>query len=187
MRLLPVVRTLLFAATPVAIYLALGHYEPRQVIPLLLVLAGLRLVTSGKGATATRGGQRWLLVGALLTLAALVAISNSETVLRLYPVFVNLAMLALFAHSLINPPTIIERIARLQRPDLPPEAVAYTRKVTQLWCGFFIVNGAIAAYTAVLASRETWAWYNGGVAYALMGLLFVGEWLYRRQHVGASR
>ena len=65
--------------------------------------------------------------------------------------------------------------------------MAYSRKVTQLWCGFFIVNGAIAAYTAVLASRETWAWYNGGVAYALMGLLFVGEWLYRRQHVGASR
>ncbi|WP_323002652.1 hypothetical protein [Denitromonas sp.] len=183
--MLPVVRTLLFAATPVAIYLALAHFEPRQVIPLLLVLVGLRLLSGGQ--RAARGSQRWLLAGALLTLAALVAISNSEAVLRLYPVLVNLAMLALFAHSLVQPPTVIERIARLHQPDLPPAGVAYTRKVTQLWCGFFIVNGAIAAYTAVLASRETWVWYNGGIAYALMGLLFAGEWLYRRQHFGASR
>lgn len=185
--MLPVVRTLLFAATPVAIYLALAHFEPRQVIPLLLVLVGLRLLSGDKAATAPRGAQRWLLAGALLTLAALVAISNSEAVLRLYPVLVNLAMLALFAHSLLHPPTVIERIARLRQPELPPAGVAYTRKVTQLWCGFFIVNGAIAAYTAVLTSRETWVWYNGGIAYALMGLLFAGEWLYRHQHFGASR
>ena len=31
----------------------------------------------------------------------------------------------------------IERIARLQHPDLPPEGVVYTRRVTQIWCVFF--------------------------------------------------
>lgn len=181
--MLPVVRTLLFAATPIAIYLGLEHFEPRQVIPVLLILAGLRLVASGKPPSA-RGGQRWMLVGSLLALATLVAISNSEPVLRLYPVLVNLAMLSLFAHSLVNPPSVIERIARLQTPDLPAAGVAYTRKLTQLWCGFFIVNGAIATYTAVIASREAWVWYNGGVAYALMGVLLGGEWLYRRYCLG---
>ena len=50
---------------------------------------------------------------------------------------------------------------------------------------FFILNGSIAAWSALFASREVWAIYNGGVAYLLMGALFAGEWLFRR-HVRSS-
>ena len=49
---------------------------------------------------------------------------------RAYPVAISLAMAAIFAASLRHPPTIVERIARLSEPDLPPEGVAYTRQVT---------------------------------------------------------
>jgi uncharacterized membrane protein len=51
--------------------------------------------------------------------------------------------------------------------------------VTQLWCAFFIANGAVAIYTALFGSRDDWALYNGLIAYLLMGGLFGGEWLYR--------
>ncbi len=62
----------------------------------------------------------------------------------------------------------------------PPEW-RYTRRVTQVWCGFFVLNGGLALCTALWASDAGWALYNGLVAYVLMGLLFAGEWLVRRR------
>ena len=75
---------------------------------------------------------------------------------------------------------MIERFARLGEADLPPAAIGYTRRVTQIWCVFFVGNGALAIYTALYASRDDWALYNGCIAYLLMGALFGGEWLFRR-------
>jgi uncharacterized membrane protein len=75
----------------------------------------------------------------------------------------------------------VERLARLQQPDLPPQGVRYTRRVTQVWCGFFIINGSIALITALWSSFAWWSLYNGLIAYVLMGLLFAGEYLIRRR------
>ena len=60
-------------------------------------------------------------------------------------------MLAVFGGSLFAKQTVIERLARLQHPDLPPEGVRHTRRVTQIWCAFFIFNGATAAIFGRLA------------------------------------
>jgi uncharacterized membrane protein len=89
-------------------------------------------------------------------------------------------MLLLFGLSLVYPPSMAERFARVSEPELAPYGVRYTRHVTQVWCVFFVGNGAVATYTALYASREIWAWYNGLIAYLLMGILFAGEWLFRR-------
>ena len=75
---------------------------------------------------------------------------------------------------------MIERVARLREPALPTAAVSYTRKVTIAWCVFFLLNGAIALYTALWASLEAWTLYNGFIAYLLIGLMFGVEWLIRR-------
>jgi uncharacterized membrane protein len=116
--------------------------------------------------------------GALL-LAACAVWANALLPLKLYPVLVNCAFLAAFGYSLAAPPSMIERLARLSEPDLPPEAIAYTRRVTQVWCGFFILNGSVALGTALWASEAVWSLYTGVVAYLLMGLLFAGEYLVR--------
>jgi uncharacterized membrane protein len=87
---------------------------------------------------------------------------------------------------LAAPPSLIERLARRQERNFPPAAVAYTRRVTQVWCGFFAVNGAVALYTAFYASTAQWSLYNGFVAYLLMGILFAGEYcariVFKRRH-----
>lgn len=98
-----------------------------------------------------------------------------------YPVWVNLLMLLVFGVSLLGKQSLIERLARLQDPNLPPEAVPYTRRVTQIWCVFFIFNGSIAALLVWLQRFDWWAWYTGIIAYILMGLLLGGEWLYRKK------
>jgi uncharacterized membrane protein len=101
--------------------------------------------------------------------------------LKLYPALVNAVFLGVFGLSLWHGPTVVERMARLREPDLPPAAVAYTRRVTQVWCGFFVVNGAIAVGTALWASPAAWALYNGLISYVAMGALMGGEWLVRRR------
>jgi uncharacterized membrane protein len=80
---------------------------------------------------------------------------------------------------LFSPQSLVERIARIQHPNLPPEGVVYTRRVTQIWCVFFVVNGGIALVTALWSSFEIWSLYNGLIAYVLMGLLFAGEYIVR--------
>jgi len=118
--------------------------------------------------------------GLLIAIGAIILWSESASTARLYPVMVNLGMLAYFGSSLLHPPSAIERIARISEPDLPPQAIIYTARVTMVWCLFFVINGAIALYTAIWSSLEIWTLYNGLIAYLAMGLLFSVEYLIRR-------
>jgi uncharacterized membrane protein len=174
-RLLTIFAVLVTLAYPLAIWLAEGRVEPRLMAGLL-VLAGLTRLPALPFDRATRW---WLGATAILVIAAFWA--GGSLPLKLYPVLVNGALLAMFASSLVAPPTVIERWARLREPDLPPQAIAYTRRVTQVWCGFFAINGCVAFLTALYASSALWWFYNGFVAYLLIGLLFAGEYCVRRR------
>lgn len=159
---------------PAVVYLTLDRLEPVWIALLLVALALARA-----GATCS---ARWMLAAAGAAVLAVICLFTGDLLaLQFYPVAVNLAFLAVFAVSLWRPPTVVERLARLREPDLPAEAVVYTRRVTQVWCLFFVLNGSMALYTALWASPAQWAFYNGFVAYVLMGVLFAGEWLVRRR------
>jgi uncharacterized membrane protein len=158
---------------PLAVWLGQGQIEPRFVAGLLLLAGWTQL-----HALKIGGSGRWWLGGTLL-LFILAVWSNGWFPLKLYPVLVNLALLGVFAYSLIFPPSMIERFARMREPDLPAEAIGYTRRVTQVWCVFFCVNGALALITAWWASPAIWTLYNGLIAYLMMGLLFGGEYFTR--------
>jgi uncharacterized membrane protein len=110
-----------------------------------------------------------------------VAMFDPNLAVRLYPVFMNLAMMLAFASTLVKPPSLIETFARIWEPDLPESGVRYTRKVTIVWVVFFAVNGSIALWTSLYAGWQLWTLYNGGIAYGAMGLLFAGEFLVRRR------
>lgn len=118
-----------------------------------------------------------LMVSAFFAMVLLLRMPQS---MYWYPVWVNLLMLLLFGSSLFAKQTLIERLARLQQPDLPPSGVQYTRRVTQIWCVYFIINGGIAAALALSGRHDWWAIYTGIIAYVIMGLLGGGEWLYRK-------
>jgi len=175
----PALKALLWLVYPLAILFGLQVAEPRYVA---LVLAAALLLRRGREAArllSSLSRADLAVLAGLLVLAAATVVTNSEWLLRLYPAAVNLGMLALFGLSLISPPSMVERFARLGQPDLPDAAIGYTRRVTQIWCAFFVGNGAVALYTALYAGRDAWALYNGFIAYLLMGALFGGEWLFR--------
>lgn len=167
-------------AYPLLVYLAMGHFEPRWMALLLCALALLR-------AVATRQPLWWVAAAGSALLALIATAFNQLLPIKLYPALVNGVLLAVFATSLRCPPSAIERIARMSEPELPAAAVAYTRKVTWVWCGFFVVNGALALATALWASERVWALYNGLLAYVMMGVLFAGEWCVRQRVKAAHR
>ncbi len=165
---------LLALAYPLLVYLSLGHAPTEALAALLLIVALIR------GVSAYNAPGISLQVIILIVFAGILYIQKQADLLRYYPVLINLAMLGVFASSLIRGPSLIERLARLSEPDLPASGVIYTRRVTQVWCVFFIGNGSIALWTARYASWENWTLYNGLIAYLLMGGLMAGEWILRR-------
>ena len=98
-----------------------------------------------------------------------------------YPVLMNWAMAMIFGLSLIFPPPIIERLARLREPDLNEIGMRYTRTVTKVWFGFLVLNMSLSCATALWGNIALWTLYNGCLSYVFMGLLFAGEWMVRRR------
>lgn len=173
--------TLLWLVYPLLVLVGLEYFEPRVLGGLLLLALVLRRRQQATSLMKGLSRQQWGVLAGMALLAVGVVASNSETLLRFYPAAANAGMLLLFGITLRQPPSMVERFARLREPDLPAAGVAYTRRVTQVWCVFFVFNGAIAAWTALAASRAAWAAYNGFIAYLLMGALFAGEWIVRRR------
>ena len=167
-----IVITLLY---PLVLWLGHERLEPRFLAGVLFLVGLTRLP-----ALKLSQRWRWWLAGMLL-LSILAMWSNVLLPLKLYPVLVNGALLGVFTYSLFFPPSMAARFARMGEADLHPAAIGYTRRVTQVWCGFFAVNGAIALVTALWTSLAIWSLYNGLIAYLLMGLLFAGEYCIRQQ------
>jgi uncharacterized membrane protein len=172
---------ILFALYPLLIFAGLQVFDPRTVALLVLVTLAVRYLSHAARLLAAFSVTQFVALSIPPLLGLAVLVTNSETLLRLYPSAISASMLIVFGITLLYPPTMVERFARLSEAELSPASVRYTRHVTEVWCAFFVVNGAVAAYTAAFASREAWALYNGLIAYLLMGTLFAGERLVRRR------
>lgn len=114
----------------------------------------------------------------VLSLLAYSTLANSALALKFYPVVVSLSFLAIFAYSLIKPPSVVEIIARLHE-TLDEHGIKYTRKVTKVWCVFFIINALIATWTIFQDDEQIWLLYNGLISYILMGVLMAVEFVVR--------
>ncbi|QFI36996.1 hypothetical protein FR932_03715 [Moritella marina ATCC 15381] len=162
---------------PFAVYLGLNYVSPFWLALGLLVLLLSRLVM----LRGVLNKMPWLLPATALGGLAIVTSLFTDSVIgfKLYPLMVNFAMLAVFAYSYFKPPTVIETFARLQDPNLPDHALGYIRKVTLVWCSFFIINASISLYTALYSSFKIWTLYNGFIAYILIGSLAGIEFIVR--------
>lgn len=165
---------------PFAVWLALSYPHLHILLPLLALCFVLRLAAlRGKTGVLSRAAQTLAGMGIILTLASVWL--REARLLLWYPLVVNSVMLALFGGSLFSRMPLIERLARWRESALSPAAVRYTRRVTQVWCGFFIINGAVSLWTCLHGNVHIWTLWNGMLSYMLMGALFAGEWLVRQR------
>jgi len=165
----------LIAAYPFLVYWGLNHLSIKVIGWIFLSVIILRSLV------LKQTNKQWipLLVG-ILTTTILLSIFNDEIYLKLNPVIISSCVFLTFALTLIKPPSMIETFARLQNKDLPDKAIPYCRKVTIIWCIFLLINSSIALYTALETDMKTWTLYNGLISYLIMGLLFAGEFAYRK-------
>lgn len=172
---------------PVLIFVLLVILRlPVRVISLCVIVLASALFIGGGGG---RSKADWRpLASSLLLVAVGLAcfLTDKMLFLRLYPLAMNIAMLAVFSMSLVFPPSVIFRLACLADRSIKGSLAerrieSYCRKVCVAWCVFFVLNGGTAAYTAFFCGDRVWSVYNGGIAYVLMGLLFAIEYIIRKQ------
>jgi len=102
-------------------------------------------------------------------------------VVKLLPAFINMALFAMFTHSIIHPPSIIETFATaMAKTRLGKDQVSYCRKVTAMWSTFFILDLALVVYVALFRPMLDWAIVTGVVNYILIAFIFLGELAYRK-------
>lgn len=181
-RLVALASGALLVLYPVLVYFGIRYLGVGSLAAVLIALFALRLATT-RGFAGFRPSRVQIAVasGVGAALALLSVLQRRADAMLYYPAVVNAGLLAVFGFSVVRPPTVIERIARLREGPLSAVAVAYTRRVTIAWIVFFACNGTIAFVTARWASIEAWAFYNGAVSYVLIGAMFGVEWLVRRR------
>jgi uncharacterized membrane protein len=162
-------------AYPVLVCFGLQVLPPSTVVIGLLMLVGLRLLLGQHGIAKSLTYVCWIAMSGLV----LLAVWEPLAALKAYPVLLSLGLAGLFGYSLIHPPTVVERIARIRDPNLPDSATRYLRNVTVVWFGFFIVNASVSTWAALSGDLTLWTFYNGFVSYVLIGALFIGEFVLR--------
>jgi uncharacterized membrane protein len=167
---------------PVGIYFAEGHFTPGELAAGLLALLAARVLVSGW--IVRRHVRRKIALALFLVIAAVVVWRIGEVRmrwLRFYPTLFDFAVWALFFGSLFTQRPLIERIARVFEPDLPPAGVRYTRRVTQVWS---VIMGAItlaSLYLAIGGPLRWWSLFNGVIVYGVIGMTFGCEYLVRQR------
>ena len=97
---------------PFLVGYSLAHGQYIWVSSLLIVLGILRLFSKGNALL-------WPLTGFAILCGSLSLILKDHAWLKLYPVFMSVGALIIFASTLIRPPSMIERFARLAELNLP--------------------------------------------------------------------
>jgi len=159
---------------------------PLRLFSIFVIAFALIVFVTGTSAKRKTKGISFIWNSALLLgLGGLCFIINSSIILKLYPLLMNILFLAAFGSTLFSPPTMIFRFATMQDKSIQgslneKRVAAYCRKVTFVWCGFFIINGSVAGWTIFSGSDVLWSVYNGLISYILIGTLFAGEFIVRK-------
>lgn len=188
------------AVYPVLVFTMLVVFRmPVRILSLFVVVLACAFFLSASGGRKSDGKSekkaldwRPMLSSALFLLAGILCfVFNKKIFLKLYSVVISATMLFVFGSSLFFKPNIIFRFACLgdksvKGSSFEPQVNSYCKKVTVVWCVFFVLNGSVSAFTALhdfgndALNDKIWSVYNGGISYILMGLLFAVEFLVRK-------
>ena len=149
---------------PIAVFFLIVVFKvPIRVFALFLIIlfSGYISILTVTNKQKKRLVERKTILALCILLLLVIAsfISNSSVFIRLYSFFVNVGLFIGFSSSLHLPESIIYRFATLAQPTIKQSITRekvkkYCRKVTILWCVFFIINGTIAFMTALFFQKK---------------------------------
>ncbi len=171
---------------------------------LWLLLATTYLVATATGMRVLAMAVVGLMVGVLLAAsgriktgailgAALVVLcfyfSASMRFVVYFPPLAAFAFMAFFFYRTLRPGSepLITQVARMEHPDLPLDMARYSRLLTAVWSGCFMLLFAVTLLLAPLLPLDTWSRWVHGLGYVLPGTLFLGEYAYRHYRFRETR
>ncbi len=142
-----------------------------------IIIANLYLFQAIKSKTAQERFNNLDIVFLLL----LGCIFYQDLVAKLIPIFIQLSLMSFFGKTLRKGkgPSLVERFASLDFPEIPPVVSRYCRHLTMMWTGFFAFNVAACIVLALFAPVSWWALYTGVMIFVLSGVLMIGEYIWR--------
>src|SRR3972149_2557657 len=171
-----------------AIMLAYPFAVHTAIIFDQIVIASIALfLISTAGATFTflrireHRGVFLLIFGSLAILSLLNLVSNTRHALYIAPVMINLAMLAVFAGTLLpGREPLISTFHRLTvSRDMDQVISAYTRRLTWVWATLFAAMTVESAVLAIFAPLAIWSLFANFLNYFFVAALLIGEYFYR--------
>lgn len=168
------ITSLLFLLYP---YLVYRGIQEGVVWLAPVIIANLYLFQAIKAKTAQVRFKHLDVVFLLL----LGCIFYQDLVAKLIPIFIQLSLMSFFGKTLRKDkgPSLVERFASLDFPEIPPVVSRYCRHLTMMWTGFFAFNVAACIVLALFAPVSWWALYTGVMIFVLSGVLMIGEYIWR--------
>lgn len=168
---------------PCLVYFGLQRW-PHQLFGLVIIAMGtVRFLLSDRKSPKVD-----IALFAVTTLCGLGIWSfPSELAVKLYPVFMSAFIGSMFAVSLLQQQSLIERVAQLRGVEMTGPVVHYTRRLTALWAIVLYANGMVALYLAHFGSTESWTLYCGFLSYLVLAGFAGGELVFRHYYMRRQR
>ena len=171
---------------PVFVFLALMVFH----LPISIVSLGMLVIAVAYfGFFGTDGKKNWNAI-ILGVIAVIVLITQSEMVLKFYPIAITLVFLVMFAVPMIKGKPIITRFAMMMDPAIEthPGRGILERCCMGLniaWCVHLVISLGINIAISFGSTLEVWTIYNAVISYLVMGILialqFLVIWLANRK------
>lgn len=175
-----VIFTLLLLVYPLVMHFSI-HYGHAEIgvyyLAMLLMLPLLFTLLQGRRPAA------WMLGVALLALLITgLGVIEAGVMIIIPPAIMFAALFVFFASSLRAEGTpVVTRLAAVIRAEqLSPEIRSYTRKATIAWSVFFLAMLMASLMLGLWAPLEIWSWFSNFLAYVLIAVMFIVEYLVRR-------
>ena len=162
----------LIVTYPLFIFLTLVVFK----LPISIVSIGMMIIAIAYfGFFHTKGKRNWSAI--LLGLVAIVVlITQSETVLKFYPVCLTLVFLFAFGVPLLRGKPIITTFAMMMDSAIethPGRGMLERccKALNIMWCIHFIISLAINLFIVFGSTLRIWTIYNALISYIVQGIL----------------
>lgn len=178
-----IVTGVLLLAYPFAVHLALVFDQVSIASTVLLLVSAsciAAFLAGAMGSWRSRSGFL-LLFGTIAAFSLLNLIAHTRYALYLPPILINLAMLAIFANTLLpGREPLITKFHRLTiNHNIDSTVTVYTRRLTWIWACLFAAMALESVVLAVVAPLAVWSLFTNFLNYVFVVTLLVGEYFYR--------
>lgn len=169
---------LLILCYPLCVHFSVILQAPMlQVVAIACLAAGIQYPGLRQGSAFAWG----ILLGVTLVSAWLASLDLTRYVLYVPPIVVPLLVWSGFMRTLLpGQVPLVTAMGEQVHGQLPPEIERYTRQVTVFWAVFLAALTLWATLLPWLVSDTTWSLFSNFINYALVVVVFLAEFVFRR-------